>query len=157
MKHIISVLVENHFGVLAHIAGLFSGRGFNIESLAVGETNDPTVSRMTIVVTGDDKILDQVNKQLNKLIDVIKVQDLTKEEYIDRELILVKINCTQKNRSEITEIVSIFKAKISDVNQQSMTIELTGTQDKITAFLDMVRGYGIKELVRTGRIAIARG
>jgi len=157
MQHVISVLVENRFGVLAHIAGLFSSRGFNIDSLAVGETQDPTISRMTIIVTGDDKIIEQVNKQLNKLIDVIKVQDITEDEYLERELVLVKINCTSKTRGEIVQIIEIFKAKIIDVNQKTLTAEVAGPQDKIGAFLDLVKPFGIKELVRTGRIAITRG
>ncbi len=157
MQHVISVLVENRFGVLAHIAGLFSSRGFNIDSLAVGETQDPTISRMTIIVTGDDKIIEQVNKQLNKLIDVIKVQDITKDEYLDRELVLVKISCTSQTRGEIVQIIEIFKAKIIDVNQKTLTAEVAGPQDKIGAFLDLVKPFGIKELVRTGRIAITRG
>ena len=157
MQHVISVLVENRFGVLSHIAGLFSSRGFNIDSLAVGETQDPTISRMTIIVTGDDKIIEQVNKQLNKLIDVIKVQDITKDEYLDRELVLVKISCTSQTRGEIVQIVEIFKAKIIDVNQKTLTAEVAGPPDKIGAFLDLVKPFGIKELVRTGRIAITRG
>ncbi len=157
MQHVISVLVENRFGVLSHIAGLFSSRGFNIDSLAVGETQDPTISRMTIIVTGDDKIIEQVNKQLNKLIDVIKVQDITEDEYLDRELVLVKINCTSQTRGEIVQIIEIFKAKIIDVNQKTLTAEIAGPQDKIGAFLDLVKPFGIKELVRTGRIAITRG
>lgn len=157
MQHVISVLVENRFGVLSHIAGLFSSRGFNIDSLAVGETQDPTISRMTIIVTGDDKIIEQVNKQLNKLIDVIKVQDITKDEYLDRELVLVKISCTSQTRGEIVQIIEIFKAKIIDVNQKTLTAEIAGPQDKIGAFLDLVKPFGIKELVRTGRIAITRG
>ncbi len=157
MQHVISVLVENRSGVLSHIAGLFSSRGFNIDSLAVGETQDPTISRMTIIVTGDDKIIEQVNKQLNKLIDVIKVQDITEDEYLDRELVLVKINCTSQTRGEIVQIIEIFKAKIIDVNQKTLTAEIAGPQDKIGAFLDLVKPFGIKELVRTGRIAITRG
>ncbi len=157
MQHVISVLVENRSGVLSHIAGLFSSRGFNIDSLAVGETQDPTISRMTIIVTGDDKIIEQVNKQLNKLIDVIKVQDITKDEYLDRELVLVKISCTSQTRGEIVQIIEIFKAKIIDVNQKTLTAEVAGPQDKIGAFLDLVKPFGIKELVRTGRIAITRG
>ncbi len=157
MQHVISVLVENRFGVLSHIAGLFSSRGFNIDSLAVGETQDPTISRMTIIVTGDDKIIEQVNKQLNKLIDVIKVQDITKDEYLDRELVLVKISCTSQTRGEIVQIIEIFRAKIIDVNQKTLTAEVAGPQDKIGAFLDLVKPFGIKELVRTGRIAITRG
>ena len=157
MQHVISVLVENRSGVLSHIAGLFSSRGFNIDSLAVGETQDPTISRMTIIVTGDDKIIEQVNKQLNKLIDVIKVQDITKDEYLDRELVLVKISCTSQTRGEIVQIIEIFRAKIIDVNQKTLTAEVAGPQDKIGAFLDLVKPFGIKELVRTGRIAITRG
>ncbi len=157
MQHVISVLVENRSGVLSHIAGLFSSRGFNIDSLAVGETQDPTISRMTIIVTGNDKIIEQVNKQLNKLIDVIKVQDITKDEYLDRELVLVKISCTSQTRGEIVQIIEIFKAKIIDVNQKTLTAEVAGPQDKIGAFLDLVKPFGIKELVRTGRIAITRG
>lgn len=157
MQHIISVLVENKFGVLAHIAGLFSSRGFNIDSLTVGETQDPTVSRMTIVVTGDDRTLEQVEKQLNKLIDVIKVQDLTQEKHVERELILIKINCTPQTRSEIIQIANIFNARIVDFTRKSIVVELVGSQDKITAFIDLVKVFGIRELSRTGRIAIMRG
>ncbi len=157
MQHIISVLVENKFGVLAHIAGLFSSRGFNIDSLTVGETQDPTVSRMTIVVTGDDRTLEQVEKQLNKLIDVIKVQDLTQEKHVERELILIKINCTPQTRSEIIQIANIFNARIVDFTRKAIVVELVGSQDKITAFIDLVKVFGIRELSRTGRIAILRG
>ncbi|MCX7765871.1 MAG: acetolactate synthase small subunit [Candidatus Sumerlaeia bacterium] len=157
MQHIISVLVENKFGVLAHIAGLFSSRGFNIDSLTVGETQDPTVSRMTIVVTGDDRTLEQVEKQLNKLIDVIKVQDLTQEKHVERELILIKINCTPQTRAEIIQIANIFNARIVDFTRRSIVVELVGSQDKIAAFIDLVKVFGIRELTRTGRIAIQRG
>ena len=156
MKHTISVLVENRFGVLARISGLFSSRGFNIDSLAVGETEDPTVSRMTIVVDGDEKILEQVTKQLNKLIDVIKVLDLTGEDFIDRELILLKIHVTPSTRSEILQIVDIFQARIIDVKPVAVTIEVTGNEHKIKSILDLLKGFGIKEMVRTGRIAISR-
>ena len=156
MKHTISVLVENKFGVLARISGLFSSRGFNIDSLAVGETEDPTVSRMTIVVDGDEKILEQVTKQLNKLIDVIKVLDLTGEDFIDRELILLKIHVTPATRSEILQIVDIFQARIIDVKPAAVTIEVTGNDHKIKSMLDLLKGFGIKEMVRTGRIAISR-
>jgi len=156
MKHTISVLVENRFGVLARVAGLFSSRGFNIDSLAVGETEDPGVSRMTIVVQGDEKILEQVNKQLNKLIDTIKVLDLTGEDFLDRELILIKVHAPQSTRSQILEIVDIFQAKIIDVKPATVTIEITGNAHKIKAVLDLLKGYGIKEMVRTGRIAISR-
>ena len=156
MKHIISVLVENHFGVLAHVAGLFSARGFNIDSLAVGETEDPTVSRMTIMAHGDDRVIEQINKQLNKLIDVIKVKDLTGEENISRELVLVKVHATASIRSDILQIVNTFRAKVVDVNPSSLTVEVTGSEEKIDAMLELLRPFGIKEVVRTGTIALAR-
>ncbi len=156
MKHTISVLVENHFGVLAHVAGLFSARGFNIDSLAVGETDDPTVSRMTIVAHGDDRVIEQINKQLNKLIDVIKVQDLTEEEKIARELVLAKVHATAANRSDILQIVNTFRAKVVDVNPRSITIEVTGNEEKVDAMLELLRPFGVKEVVRTGTIALSR-
>lgn len=156
MKHTISVLVENRPGVLARIAGLFSGRGFNIDSLSVGETHDPTVSRMTIVVKGDDTILEQVNKQLNKLIDVIKVQDFADKEFVDRELVLVKVKASGHTRTEIMQIVDIFRAKIVDVGHNTMTIELTGSDNKVDAFIDLIKLYGIKEMARTGKVALSR-
>ena len=156
MKHIISTLVENRFGVLAHIAGLFTSRGFNIDSLTVGETHDPTISRMTIVVSGDDRIIEQVNKQLNKLIDVIKVQDLTLDERVERELLLIKVNCNPNNRSEIVELVEIFKGKIADFSPRAITMEIVGDEEKIEAFIALMRTYGIKEMARTGRIALPR-
>ncbi|MDI6704357.1 MAG: acetolactate synthase small subunit [bacterium] len=157
MKHTISVLVENRFGVLARVSGLFSGRGFNIDSLCVGETDDPTVSRMTIVVRGDERVLEQIIKQLRKLIDVIKVSNLTKEEHVERELVLIKVSAMNKKRAEIMEIVNIFRAKIIDVDHQIVTIEMTGDEDKISALIELMKPFGIKELVRTGRIAISRG
>ena len=157
MRHVISVLVENKFGVLAKVAGLFSGRGFNIDSLCVGETMDPSVSRMTIVTRGDDKILEQINKQLNKLIDVIKVQDFTEKPYVDRELVLIKVDAPAKMRAEVLEVADIFRSKIVDVNPETLTLEVTGDQGKIEAIIDLLRPYGIRELVRTGRVAIARG
>lgn len=157
MEHIISVLVENRFGVLAHIAGLFSGRGFNIDSLAVGETHDPSISRMTIVVRGDDSVVEQILKQLNRLVDVITVQDLTEQSFIERELMLVKVETSSQTRSEVIEIADIFRTKIVDVQQGSMTIEASGSADKLKALLDLLTPYGIKELVRTGRIGLARG
>ena len=156
MKHIISILVENKFGVLARIAGLFSARGFNIDSLAVGETEDPSTSRMTIVVRGDDRILEQISKQLHKLIDVIKVQDLTKEDYIERELVLIKVSAFGPKRSEVMQIVDVFRAKIIDVNPKTVTVEITGDRDKIKAMLDLLAPFGIKEIARTGCIAMAR-
>ena len=158
MKHTISVLVENQFGVLSRISGLFSGRGFNIESLSVAETMDPTVSRMTIVTRGSDQVIEQVTKQLNKLVDVIKVNDLTEEKFIDREMVLVKVDTEQAaKRDEVLRIVEIFRCKIADVSPKAYTIEVTGDEGKIKAIVDMIRPIGIKEIVRTGRIAMTRG
>ena len=156
MTKTISVLVENHFGVLTHVSGLFSARGFNIDSLTVGETEDPTISRMTIVVDGDEKTLEQVKKQLNRLIDVIKVIDLTKEDFIDRELVLVKLAIDAKNRSEILQIVDTFQANMDDVKKDSAIIEVTGDQSKIKSFIEILKPFGIIEIVRTGRIAMGR-
>lgn len=157
MEHVISVLVENKFGVLAHIAGLFSGRGFNIDSLAVGETEDPSVSRMTIVVRGDDRIVEQILKQLNRQVNVIRAMDLSQETHIERELILLKVATTAKNRREVIEIADIFRSKVVDVQHGSMTIEAVGSGAKIAALIDLLKPYGILELARTGRIAMARG
>ncbi len=156
MRHTISVLVENHPGVLARIAGLFSGRGFNIDSLSVGETADPTVSRMTVVVNGDDFVVEQIGKQLNKLIDVIKVVDLTEEEHVERELILIKVGADVNSRSEIMQIADIFRANVVDVGAKSLVIEATGTEDKVTALIDLLRRFGIREIARTGHVALAR-
>lgn len=156
MRHTISILVENRFGVLSRISGLFSGRGFNIDSLSVAETLDPQVSRMTVVVRGDDQVLEQVNKQLNKLVDVIKVMDYTTADHVERELVLVKVNCTSKNRAEILQIVDIFRSKIIDVGLNSSVVEITGDEGKITAILDMLKPFGIKEVVRTGKVAMVR-
>lgn len=156
MKKTIAVLVENHFGVLTHVSGLFSARGFNIDSLAVGETEDPTISRMTIVVDGDEKTLEQVKKQLNRLIDVIKVIDLTEEDFIDRELVLVRVDIDVKTRSEILQIADTFQAKIVDVKKDSVAIEVTGDQNKIKSFIEILKQFGIIEIVRTGRIAMGR-
>ena len=157
MRHVISILVENKVGVLARITGLISGRGFNIDSLAVGETESPAISRITIVVRGDDAILEQVRKQIGKVIDVIKVIDFTNEEFVERDLMLLKVNCPIGKRGEIIEIVDIFRGKIVDVGQKDLIIEIAGTEDKLEAMLSLLRLYGIKELVRTGSIAIARG
>lgn len=156
MKHVMSVLVQNKSGVLARIAGLFSGRGFNIDSLCVAETLDPTKSRMTIVVDGDDRILEQVNKQLNKLIDTIKVTDFKGEDYVDRELALLKVNVNSATRSEVMQIVDIFRARIVSVNHNTLIVEITGNESKIAAFVDLLRSFGIKEITRTGKIAMAR-
>jgi acetolactate synthase-1/3 small subunit len=157
MKHVVSILVGNHPGVLARIAGLFSRRGFNIDSLAVGTTDKPEVSRMTIVINGDDYIVEQVTKQLNKLVDVIKVNVLTSTESVQRELVLFKVHITANTRSEIMQIVDIFRAKIVDVSRNSMVVEITGDSSKVKAMEDLLRQFGIKELVRTGLIAIERG
>jgi len=156
VRHTISVLVTNEFGVLSRISGLFSGRGFNIESLSVAETFDPKISRMTIVTSGDDKVLEQINKQLNKLVNVIKVYDFTGEEHIERELALIKVNLTAETRAEILSIVDIFRAKVVDVSSRTYTIEITGDEEKIRAITELLRPFGIKELVRTGRVAMAR-
>jgi acetolactate synthase-1/3 small subunit len=156
MRHTISILVENKFGVLARIAGLFSGRGFNIDSLNVAPTKDATLSRMTVVVKGDDSVLEQVTKQLNKLIDVIKVQDFRDGEYVDRELLLMKIGTDKETRSEVMQICDIFRAKIVDVQAKSLLIEMTGAQAKIEAFLELMERFGIQDLTRTGRVAMSR-
>ena len=156
MKHTISVLVENRFGVLARVSGLFSARGYNIISLCVGETEDPSVSRMTVVVRGDKGVLTQIMKQLNKLVEVIEVLDLTATSFLERELILLKVSAPAAKRTEVVEIASIFRAKIVDVDSDSMVVEVTGAEGKINALVDMMRPYGIQELVRSGEIAIAR-
>lgn len=157
MRHTISVLVENKFGVLARISTLFAARGFNIDSLAVGETEDPAISRMTIVVKGDEDVLEQVTKQLNKLVDVIKVNDFNGIGYVERGLALLKVNVNKSNRAEIMQMVDVFRAKIIDVSQDSMTVEITGDEDKIEAFVNMIMPYGIKEMCQTGTVALARG
>ncbi len=157
MRHTISVLVENEFGVLSRVAGLFSGRGFNIESLSVAETADPSISRMTIVTSGNDQIIEQIIKQLNKLVPVIKVVDFSGVEIVDRELLMVKVTAEDDTRSEVLRLVDIFRAKIVDVAPRSYTIEMTGGEGKVDAFLELLRPVGIKDIVRTGKIAIARG
>jgi acetolactate synthase-1/3 small subunit len=156
-KHILSVLVENHAGVLSRVAGLFSRRGFNIDSLAVGVTEYPEISRMTIVVDGDEYTVEQVSKQLNKLIDVIKIKRLDKHESISRELALIKVSSNAATRSEIVQLVEIFRAKIVDVSKTTLTIEASGSEDKVAALEDLLRPFGIREIVRTGIIAIERG
>jgi acetolactate synthase-1/3 small subunit len=157
MRHTISVLVENEFGVLSRVAGLFSGRGFNIESLTVAETLDPTVSRMTIVTSGNDQIVEQILKQLNKLVSVIKVVNLTGTETVDRELVLIKVNAEAETKPEVLRLVDIFRAKIVDVAPRCYTIEMTGDGEKINALVQLLKPIGIREVVRTGRVAIARG
>jgi len=157
MKHTISVLVENEFGVLSRISGLFSGRGFNIESLSVAPTMDADTSRMTLVTRGDDRILEQITKQLNKLISTIKVVDFTDEEYIERELAMIKVSTDGESRAEALRIVDIFRAKVIDVTPKSYTIEITGAPAKINGILELLRPMGIKEVVRSGPVVIGRG
>lgn len=156
MKHIISVEVENKFGILARIASLFSARGFNIDSLTVGETEDPSVSRMTIVVPGDEQVIEQVIKQLRKLIDVIKVADLTYDPTIMRELVLTRVTARGRDRDEVMRIAEIFRARIVDVHPESLTLEVTGDEEKIEGLLTLLRPFGIKKLVRTGIAALTR-
>ena len=155
-RHIFSVLVENKFGVLARVAGLFSGRGFNIDSLSVSETEDPNTSQMTIVTHGDEAIIEQIEKQLNRLIEVITITDITRENHVEREMILVKVAVDTAKRGEVLQIVDIFRARTIDVAPESLTIEITGDENKLRAVIDMLRPYGIRELVRTGKVAIMR-
>jgi acetolactate synthase-1/3 small subunit len=157
MRHVITLLVENEFGVLARIAGLFSGRGFNIESLCVAETLDPAVSTMTIVTHGEDQIIEQVLKQLNKLISIIKVVDLIDKDFVEREMVLVKVSATAGTREEILRVVDIFRGKVIDVGSKTYTIEVTGDEKKIEAILALLKPLGIKEMVRTGHVAMVRG
>lgn len=157
MQHTITVLVENKPGILARVSGLFARRGFNIESLAVSITDDPTISRMTIVVHGDDATLEQINKQTNKLIDVIKVIDYSDVPILERELAMIKVDAEPMRRAEIMQIVDIFRAKIIDISETTFTIEVTGGIDKIDAIEVMLSPFGIREMVRTGKIAVARG
>ncbi len=157
MKHTITATVVNKVGVLVRIAGLFSSRGFNIDSLNVGETEDPNLSRLTIVVKGDDAVLEQVRKQLGRVIDVIKVNDLTHQPYVERDMVLVKVNVPPGKRGDILEVVNIFRGKVVDVGQKDIIVELAGTEDKVEAMMKLLRPYGIKETARTGQIAMIRG
>lgn len=157
MRHIISILVENKFGVLARISGLFSGRGYNIESLTVNTTEKADMSMMTIVTTGDDHVIEQIIKQLRKLVNVLKVRDLTAFNHIERELVLIKVFVSIKNRNDLYNLVNTFRAKVVDITPESMVIEITGDSDKLEAFIELIRPYGIIELIRTGSLAIGRG
>ncbi|MCL4478056.1 MAG: acetolactate synthase small subunit [Deltaproteobacteria bacterium] len=156
MRHTISLTVENKFGVLARVAGLFSGRGYNIESLSVAETLDPSISKMTIVTNGEDKIVEQILKQLNKLINTIKVTDLTITDHVEREMVLVKVSASGENRTEVLRLVDIFRGKIVDVSPDTFVIELTGDEEKIHAVLNLLNPLGVKDIVRTGKVAIQR-
>jgi len=157
MRHTISVLVENEFGVLARVAGMFSVRGFNIESLTVAETLDPKVSRITLVTRGDDQVLAQINKQLNKLINVIHVTDFTDRPHVEREMALIKVVADDRTRGELMSIIDIFRGKVIDVGPRSYIIEATGDEDKINALLELLKPLGIVEIVRTGKVAMHRG
>jgi len=156
MRHTISILVENKFGVLTRVAGLFSGRGYNIDTLNVGPTHDPKLSRMTIVTTGDEATLEQIVKQLNKLPNVIKVQNFSEGEYVDRELLLVKVGVDSKSRAEVMQITDIFRAKIVDVQPKTLAIEITGNASKVEKFLDLMKTFGVQEITRTGKAALPR-
>jgi acetolactate synthase I/III small subunit len=156
MRHTISVLVENKFGVLTRVAGLFSGRGYNIDTLNVGPTHDPKLSRMTIVTHGDEATVEQIIKQLNKLPNVIKVQDFHAGESVDRELVLVKVGVDSKSRAEVMQITDIFRAKIVDVQPKTLTVEITGSENKVEKFLDLMDSFGVQEITRTGQVALPR-
>jgi len=156
MRHTLSVLVENRFGVLTRVAGMFSGRGFNIDTLNVAPTLDPSMSRMTIVVRGDDKTLEQVVKQTEKLVDVIKVDDFRDDEFVDRELVLMRVSVNEKTRSEVLQICDVFRAKIVDVRLDKLLIEITGNEGKIAKFISLMEHFGIVEITRTGKVALKR-
>lgn len=155
-KHTISVLVENKFGAFNRVAGLFAAKGYNIDSLTVGPTEDDSVSRMTIVTEGDDSVIEQITKQLNKLINTVKVTDLTYESFVERDLALVKVQATAATRLEIMQVTEIFRAKIVDISPKTLTIESVGSQQKVDAIIKMLKPFGIKELARTGRVALKR-
>ena len=157
MKHVISALVENQPGVLAHVAGMFAARGFNIDSLVVGRTEDPNLSRMTIVVVGDDRVLEQVRKQLGKVVPVVKIRDFENISCVERDLMLVRVHVPPAKRTEVIQLADLFRGRVVDVAPDSVMIELAGTEEKVEAFVDLVRPYGIKELARTGVIAMQRG
>ena len=156
MRHTLSVLVENRFGVLTRVAGMFSGRGFNIDTLNVAPTLDPSMSRMTIVVRGDDKVLEQVVKQTEKLVDVIKVDDFRDDEFVDRELVLMRVKVDEKTRREVLQICDVFRAKIVDVRLDKLVIEITGNEGKVAKFISLMEHFGITEITRTGKVALSR-
>lgn len=157
MQHIIAALVENKLGVLARIAGLFSGRGFNIESLSVAQTIDPSISRMTIITRGDEQVIEQVIKQLRKLVDVIKVVDLTEEDFVNREMALIKVRAEADSRAEVLRIADIFRGKVVDVSTTTYTLEVTGDEEKLEALINLLKPIGIIETARTGKVAVSRG
>jgi acetolactate synthase I/III small subunit len=157
MRHVLSALVQNQPGVLAHISGMLASRGFNIDSLAVGETEKPDLSRITFVVHGDDGVLEQVRKQLDKIITVVKVQDISSEDFVERDLMLIKVTAAPEKRNEIVLLVEMFRGRVVDISSENLMIEISGTERKIETFIDLMRPYGIMELARTGRIALVRG
>lgn len=156
IRHVLSALVQNTPGVLAHVSGMFASRGFNIESLAVGETENPHLSRITVVVMGDDRVLEQMRKQLEKIVTVVKVQDISREDYVERDLMLMKVDASPERRPEILSLVQIFRGRIVDVGAEHVMIEISGQERKVEAFIEAIRPYGIRELARTGRIAMVR-
>ncbi len=156
MRHVLSALVQNIPGVLAHVSGMLASRGYNINSLAVGETENPGISRMTFVVVGDDRVLDQVRKQLEKIVTVVRVDDISSQDYVERDLMLLKVKSAPEVRSEIRELVEIFRGRIVDVGPEELIIEISGRESKVEAFIERMRRYEITELVRTGRIAMVR-
>jgi acetolactate synthase-1/3 small subunit len=156
MRHVLSALVQNQPGVLAHVSGMLASRGFNIESLAVGPTENAELSRMTFVVTGDDTVLEQVRKQLEKVVTVVKVMDISREAFVERDLMLIRLSATREERGELCQLVEIFRGRVVDVGAKSLMIEISGTEDKIQAFIELCRPFGILELTRTGRIAMVR-
>jgi acetolactate synthase-1/3 small subunit len=157
MRHVLSALVQNQPGVLAHVSGMLASRGFNIDSLAVGETEDANLSRMTFVVSGDDAELEQVRKQLDKIVTVVKVHDISSENFVERDLMLIKVQAPSAKRTEIALLVEMFRGRVVDISQNDMMMEISGTEEKIVAFIELMRPYGIVELARTGRIALVRG
>lgn len=157
MRHVLSALVQNQPGVLAHVSGMLASRGFNIDSLAVGETEQPQLSRMTFVVHGDDAVLEQVRKQLEKIVTTVRVDDISSENYVERDLMLIKVHAAPQQRMEIVLLVEMFRARVVDVSADNLMIEISGQESKIEAFIDLMRPYGILELARTGRIALVRG
>lgn len=157
MRHVISALVENKPGVLAHISGMFSARGFNIDSLTVGETEDARFSRMTIVTTGDDTVIEQVRKQLERVVDVIKVVDFSGQDYVERDLMLIKVHAPPGRRGEVFELAEVFKCKVVDIGSKHVMLEVTGPENKLEALITMLKPYGIKEMARTGRVGLRRG
>jgi acetolactate synthase-1/3 small subunit len=157
VRHVLSALVQNQPGVLAHVSGMLASRGFNIDSLAVGETEEPQLSRMTFVVHGDDNVLDQVRKQLDKIVSIVRVDDISSENYVERDLMLIKVVAPPEKRTEIALLVEMFRGRVVDISQDNIMIEISGQEQKIEKFIDLMRPYGIIELARTGRIALVRG